>query len=120
MKNLLNIITAFPKGVSAGEIEKKMSLSRPTINRRLKEALDAGLIIAEGEGAARVYIDADPLRPIRQYFNTPLDERPFAKYREELLEYHPSLESFKLKFAGGFQIDKRDMVQFLVDFACAS
>ena len=120
MKNVLSIITAAPKGISAGEIEKKTALSRPTINRRLKEALSAGLIIAEGEGAARVYLDADPLRPIRQYFNTPLYERPFAKYREELLEYHPSLESFKFKPAVGFHIDKRDLVQFLVDFACAS
>jgi Fic family protein len=120
MQNILNIVKAFPKGISAGEIEKKISLSRATINRRLKEALDAGLIIAEGDGAARVYLDADPLRPIRQYFNRPLDERPFAKYREELLEYNPSLESFKLKSAGGFQIDKRDLVRFLVDFSCAS
>lgn len=120
MKDVLSIITASPKGISAGEIEKRMSLSRPTINRRLKEALDAGLIIAEGKGAARVYVDADPLRSIRQYFNTPLADRPFAKYREELLEYHPSLEHFKLKPASGLKIDKRDLVQFLVDFACAS
>jgi Fic family protein len=120
MKDMLNIITASPKGISAGEIEKMVSLSRPTINRRLKEALDAGLIIAEGQGAARVYVDADPLRPVRQYFNTPLGDRPFAKYREELLEYRPSLETFKLNPVGGFKIDKRDLVQFLVDFACAS
>lgn len=120
MRDLLSIITASPKGISAGDIEKRMSLSRPTINRRLKEALDAGLIVAEGEGAARVYVDADPLRSFRQYFNVPLADRPFAKYREELLEYHPSLESFKLKPTGGFKIDKRDLVQFLVDFACAS
>ena len=120
MKDILSIITASPKGISAGEIEKRMSLSRPTINRRLKEALDVGLIIAEGKGAARVYVDADPLRSIRQYFNIPLADRPYAKYREELLEYHPSLEHFKFKPAGGFKIDKRDLVQFLVDFACAS
>jgi DNA-binding Lrp family transcriptional regulator len=42
MQNILNIVKAFPKGISAGEIEKKISLSRATINRRLKEALDAG------------------------------------------------------------------------------
>lgn len=121
MQDLLNIIAASPNGISAGEIEKKVSLSRPTINRRLKSAIDAKLIISKGEGAARVYLDADPLRPIRQYFDTPLEDRPFAKYREELLEYHPSLETFNLQAGGsGFQIDKRDLVRFLVDFACAS
>ena len=120
MKDILSIIAAAPKGISAGEIEKNVGLSRPTINRRLKDALDAGLIIAEGQGAARVYVDADPLRPIRQYFNTLVGDRPFAKYREELLEYRPSLETFKLNPVGGFKIDKRDLVQFLVDFACAS
>lgn len=120
MEDVLSIIMASPKGISAGEIQKKVLLSRPTINRRLKEALDAKFIVAKGEGVARIYLSADELRPIRQYFNTPLSDRPFAKYREELLEYHPSLESFKLKPAGGFKIDKRDLVQFLVDFACAS
>lgn len=121
MQDLLNIITASPNGISAGEIAKRVSLSRPTINRRLKDAIDAKLIISKGEGSARVYLDADPLRPIRQYFDTPLADRPFAKYREELLEYHPSLETFNLQPDGGwFQIDKRDLVRFLVDFACAS
>lgn len=121
MQDLLNIITASPNGISAGEIAKRVSLSRPTINRRLKDAIDAKLIISKGEGSARIYLDADPLRPIRQYFETPLSDRPFAKYREELLEYHPSLDTFNLQPDGGeFQIDKRDLVQFLVDFACAS
>ena len=120
MQDLLSIIAASPNGISAGEIEKRMSLSRPTINRRLKVAIDAKLIVAKGEGAARVYLDADPLRPVRQYFDTPLSDRPFAKYREELLEYHPSLEPFKLMRVSGFQIDKRNLVRFLVDFACAS
>lgn len=121
MQDVLKIITASPNGISAGEIEKKVSLSRPTINRRLKDALSANLIIAKGEGAARIYLDADPLRPIRQYFDTPLAERPFAKYREELLEYQPSLGSFELKLPREFpKMDKRDLVQFLVDFACAS
>lgn len=121
MQDLLNIITASPNGISAGEIAKRVSLSRPTINRRLKDAIDAKLIISKGEGSARIYLDADPLRPIRQYFEVPLADRPFAKYREELLEYHPSLDTFNLQPDGGeFQIDKRDLVGFLVDFACAS
>lgn len=121
MQDLLDIISASPNGISAGEIAKKMSLSRPTINRRLKEALAAKLIIPSGQGAARIYFNADPLRPIRQYFDTPLADRPFAKYREELLDYHPSLGSFDLKPSGKMsKIDKRDLVQFLVDFACAS
>ncbi|GAB1232719.1 hypothetical protein UT4_11850 [Ferrigenium sp. UT4] len=120
MEDLLSIITASPNGISAGEIAKRVALSRPTINRRLKDAIDAKLIISKGEGSARVYLDADPLRPIRQYFDTPLADRPFAKYREELLEYRPSLASFNLQPDGGFQIDKRDLVRFLIDFACAS
>lgn len=121
MQDILRIVTASPNGISAGDIQKHLPMmSRPTINRRLKEAVDAHLIISKGEGSARVYLDADPLRSIRQYFDTPLSDRPFAKYREELLEYHPSLDGFTLPPNGGFKIDKRDLVRFLVDFACAS
>ena len=58
MQGLLDIITASPNGISAGDIEKKISISRPTIDRRLKDALEAKLIISKGEGTARVYLDA--------------------------------------------------------------
>jgi len=119
MEELVGIVLASPSGISAGEIEKKLSLSRPTINRRLREAMDAGLITAKGDGAARVYLDADPMRPIRRHFDTPASSRSYAGYHEELLEYAPSLNR-KWDIPQHTVIDKRNFVQFLVDFACAS
>ena len=121
MSDLLKIILAYPNGISAGALEKHTHLSRATINRRLKEALGAGKILAEGEGAARIYHDADPFRSIRGYFDTPYTERPVARFREELLDYAPSLDLSRLNMASEFApLEKKDLVQFLVDFACAS
>ena len=91
MQEILRLIAASPVGISAGELARRTQLSRATINRRIKEALGANLILAKGAGAARVYLDADPLRPIREYFVTPHTERPFARFREALLDYTPSL-----------------------------
>lgn len=120
MQELMAIISAHPEGISAGDIAKEVSYSRPTLNRRLKEAIDNKLITWKGEGAARIYFDADRLRAIRQYFDTQLEDRPFARYREELLEYTPALTDHALKPDAGFKIEKQDLVRFLVDFACAS
>ena len=121
MQEILRLIAASPVGISAGELARRTQLSRATINRRIKEALGANLILAKGAGAARVYLDADPLRPIREYFVTPHTERPFARFREALLDYTPSLAATPIIATRDFSpLEKRDLVQFLVDFSCAS
>jgi len=121
MEDFLKIIAQYPTGVSAGVLEKLTRLSRPTLNRKLKSAVEQGLIIPVGNGAARVYRDADELRQIRQYFETPYYERKVARFQEELLNYSPALNSDALKHkAEARTLEKRDMVQFLVDFSCAS
>jgi Fic family protein len=124
MQNLLKIISKYPHGISAGTLEKQTGLTRPTLNRKLKEAVDAKLIIAKGNGPARIYLDADEHRPIRQYFDTPYTERKIAIFREELLDYKPALgdvnTSALIAHKGLRPLEKKDMVPFLVDFSCAS
>lgn len=123
---IIDLILASPSGVSAGQLEKETHLSRPTINRRLLDAVRNGVIVAIGEGAARKYINPDPLLSIRAFFNTHHTSRPFARYDESLLDYSPALdESIDLseiyhRNDCDFKVDRRDMVSFLVDFACAS
>ncbi len=124
MYNLLKIIAEYPSGLSAGALERQTSLSRATINRKLKAAVDAKLIVAQGNGSARIYLDADPFKTIRQYFDIPHTDRKIATFRENLIEFKPSLEKINidaLKANKGFRLlEKRDLVQFLVDFSCAS
>ena len=124
MEELVKIIAQYPKGIAAGTLEKLTGLSRATLNRKLKEAVEAGLILPQGAGSARIYLDADQLRPIRQFFDTPHTERKIAPFREELLEFKPALDGLDtaaLKKSKGFRaLEKKDLVQFLVDFSCAS
>jgi len=121
MQDILKIIATSPGGISAGELERQTGFSRATVNRRLKDAIARNLIVPNGEGAARVYFDADLFRPVRAYFDAPSDERPVARFREELLDFHPALDLSKLQVTKGFSpLEKKDLVQFLVDFSCAS
>lgn len=120
MDELIKLLSGQPSGLSAGDIERALKTSRSSVNRLLRDAIEAGLILPEGEGRARVYHVADPLVALRQYINKPLAERQFAMYREELLNAEPSLTSMQAGSLTGPALDKRDMVRFLVDFSCAS
>lgn len=120
-KELLEFITQHPEGVSPAELERVLDVSRATINRQLRDSVDAGLIEPVGNGASRVYRDADPFRAIRLYFDKPHTERKFARYREELLSKEPSFESTPLSITRDYQaLEKRELSRFLIDFSCAS
>ena len=120
---LLEFIGRFPQGVSAGEIERYFKISRTTLNRQLKEILQAGAIKVAGKGPATRYHSADPLAAIRAYFARSHTDRVMAPYREELLDVDPGLS---LKSAQLFDnipshaLTRRELGKFLVDFSCAS
>lgn len=121
LKQLSEIITRYPEGVSPSQLEKVMSVSRATINRKLRDAVNKGLVEPVGNGAARVYRDADPLRAIKLYFEKPHTERNFARYREELLEQEPSIDTTSLSIMRNFPaLEKKEMLRFLIEFSCAS
>lgn len=123
MSDLLDYIGKHPKGVSAGEIERYLKLSRTTLNRRLKEALLAGTIAVTGKGPSTRYHSADPLLSIRAYLTKPHTEREMAPYQEIRLGSFPMMSAeTESRFAGvpAYRLDKRELGQFLVDFACAS
>lgn len=124
--DIFDLIKKHPDGISPLKLERELAqagtlISRATINRQLRSLISQGVIASKGEGAARVYIDADPLASIRTYFERPHTQRPFAKYREELLEIDPefTIANWKTDFDWS-PLERKDMVRFLVDFACAS
>lgn len=122
-RTILDVILSAPVGIAAGGIERALgSISRTSINRKLKELVDQGRIVAQGEGAARVYVDADPFRSQRRYFEVPYQKRAFARFNETRLDFAKALDSAALLDETNqcATLDKRNMVQFLVDFACAS
>lgn len=123
MQDLMDFVGGFPQGVSAGEIERHLNISRSTLIRRLKEALQAGAITVSGRGPATRYHSADPLAAIRTYFSRPHTDRTVARYREERLDAEPglSLESrHRFDKVSGYVLTRRELGKFLVDFACAS
>ncbi|MDP1605948.1 MAG: Fic family protein [Rhodocyclaceae bacterium] len=123
MDNLLEIIGGFPQGASPKQIMQRVSLSRPTLNRRLVEELARGTIVVKGRGPATRYTVADPLAAQRAYFDKPYTERIIARYREELLEFEPGLSEAALASLGNlppYSMDKRALGKFLIDFSCAS
>lgn len=61
MDQLIDFVSQFPQGISAGEIESQLKLGRSTLNRRLRAALASGDLIAVGNGPARRYQPADAL-----------------------------------------------------------
>ncbi|PPC84843.1 MAG: hypothetical protein CTY35_00540 [Methylotenera sp.] len=127
---LYSYISASPVGISAGDLHKHfLEVSRPTINRWLKDALGRGIIVTEGKGSATIYKSADQLLSIKRYFEQSQQERAVARYQESLLlhsqashlllEVNPHLEILKSNAAHD-KLDKREFVQFLIDFSCAS
>ena len=123
MDDLLDFVNGFPQGVSAGEIERHLGLSRTTLNRRLKEALETGTITVSGKGPATRYHSTDPLATIRTYFARPHTGRSLARFREELLDAEPCLSreaAQQFDWASGYTLTRRELGRFLVDFSCAS
>lgn len=123
MSDLQDFVSSFPQGVSAGEIERHFNISRTTLNRRLKEAVQAGAIIVTGKGPATRYHSADPLAALRAYFARLHTERPVARYREELLGAEPGLSlasAQRFDRVSGYSLTRRELGRFLVDFSCAS
>ncbi len=123
MHDLLEFISNHPKGVSAGEIERHLQLSRTTLNRRLTEAVQAKVIVVSGKGPATRYHSSDPLSALRTYFAKPHTERELAPYQEARLGPAPALSDETIqKFAQlpEYRLGKREMGKFLIDFSCAS
>jgi Fic family protein len=118
--DVFDLIRNSPSGLSPVEIERLLSVSRSTVNRRLREGVEAGQIIARGQGGATRYFDADPLRSVTAYFDEPHTQRKFSTFNESLLSHSdfdlsgiPPISAIK-------PMEKSDMVKFLVDFSCAS
>lgn len=123
MNDLLDFVSDNPKGVSAGELERQLKLSRTTLNRRLKGELQAGAIVVTGKGPSTRYHSADPLSALRTYITKPHTEREMAPYQEARLGLLPVLSAeTENRFVGmpEHRLDKRELGQFLIDFACAS
>lgn len=123
MDKLLDLIGAFPAGVSAGEIARHLQLPRTSLNRQLKQLQGTGQVIVTGKGPATRYQLADALAALRAYFDKPHTERVQAPYDESRLLVVPALsESTLQKFANlpKYTLDKRALGKFLIDFSCAS
>lgn len=123
MDELLEFVGAHPEGVSAGVLESRFSLSRSTLNRRLAAALEAGVLTVSGKGPATRYYSADRFAALRAYFSRPHTERIIARFREELLSAEPALSVEALATLGllpEWQMDRRTLAKFLIDFSCAS
>lgn len=122
-QSLVEYLNEHPGGVSAGAIEACFGVSRSTLIRRLKEAIQLGVVIVAGRGPATRYFSADPLSALKAYFARPHTERVVAPYREERLAPLPGLsDEAARKFRGiaGHPLGKRELGKFLIDFACAS
>ena len=120
---LVEYLNAHPGGVASAEIETHFNVSRSTLIRRLKEAMQAGALTVAGKGPATRYFSADPLAALKGYFAKPHTERVVAPYREERLAPLPGLaDEAALKFRGIAKqpLGKRELGKFLIDFACAS
>lgn len=123
MQDLLAFVGEHPQGVSAGDIERRLGLSRTTLNRRLKAALQAGSLVVSGRGPSTRYYNADPLSALRAWFAKPHTERPVAAYQEARLAATPALSvETEQRFAQvpAYRLDKRELARFLIDFSCAS
>lgn len=121
--SLVEYLNAHPGGASSGEIEAHFGASRSTLIRRLKAALQAGAITVAGKGPATRYFSADPLSALKTYFARPHTERVLAPYREERLAPLPGLSdeaALKFRDIARYQLGKRELAKFLIDFACAS
>lgn len=121
--SLLEFVSGFPKGVSAGELERQFGLSRTSLNRRLKELVETKQLVVAGRGPATRYLSADPLASLRAYFAKPHTERTLAPYDEARLTSEPALTvETEQRFSQlpQYLLGKRELGKFLIDFSCAS
>ena len=51
-ESLLEFVSGSPQGVSAGEIERQFAVPRTSLNRRVKELIDAKQLIVTGKEPA--------------------------------------------------------------------
>lgn len=101
--------------------------SRSTLNRRLAALLRMGVIKQIGAGRATRYVSTAPFtgHDLDAYFARPWQERPYAPYREALLQAEPGLSLEKAERCERIQaaapaMDKRFFAQFIVDLSWAS
>lgn len=122
-QSLVEYLNEHPGGVSSGAIEAHFDMSRSTLIRRLKEAIQVGAVTVAGRGPATRYFSADPLSALKAYFARPHTERVVAPYREERLAPLPKLSdeaALKFRDIAGHPLGKRELGKFLIDFAYAS
>lgn len=73
-------------GLSVGEIAKDLPVSRPAVSQHLKALKEAGLVMDEPRGAARIYrIHAPGLVELRAYLDSFWEEalENFKTYAED-------------------------------------
>lgn len=71
---------------SVGALATGLPVTRPAVSQHLKVLKDAGLVIDEARGAARIYrIDPDGLGPIRRWLDQQWDRslRNFKRLAEQ-------------------------------------
>lgn len=123
MSVLDELLLKSPAGLKASQIEKAIGVSRATVNRLLKNAVTDGRVVVSGKGPTTLYRSADPLGPVRRYFDVPSNKRPVARYDESRLDILPEFDLSRIGDvpAGNYPpLDRRGMLSFLIDFSCAS
>lgn len=118
---LLQMIKKNPHGVSAGDLEKAIGVSRATVNRLLKDVIQENKVKSEGNGPSRIYKELDPFDSVFRYFEAPFSERKLARFEESRLDTVPAISSSIIEGISQFKpLTRRDLVNFLVDFSCGS
>jgi Fic family protein len=105
----------------------QLAPSRSTLNRRLAELVRAGLVKQEGAGRSTRYVSTTPFTgvDIDAYFARPWQERPYAPFREALLDAEPGLSLDKADRCLRIQaaapaIDRHFFARFIIDLSWAS
>jgi DNA-binding transcriptional ArsR family regulator len=56
--------------MAVGELADRLPVSRPAVSQHLKVLKDAGLVVAEHDGARRIHrLDPDGLKALRDHFD---------------------------------------------------
>ena len=125
---IAQIDVAGPAGVTPEALANGLpGISRSTVNRRLAELVKNGVVKATGAGRATRYICASPFTraDIDAYFDMPWQQRPVARFKEDLLAAQPNIDPDKARRCTQIQrianpIDRRYVAAFLVDFSWGS
>src|SRR5262245_26009725 len=90
------IQAAGPAGMAPDALMKALDppISRSTLNRHLSALRASGVIKALGAGRATRYVTTTPFTraDIDGYFAVPVNTRPLAPFREELLAPEPNID----------------------------